>query len=119
MIVDPACEVNERGTRDKNDRNDVVDNCDLPLDLESTERVEVDDKTHPYVEEDWDCPGQNEVDKGVQSDFLFTMERRQSKRGKNKWSSNRRLSRCMTKNRLICEYSIGSMISQQTRKRPS
>ena len=30
LIVDPACEVNERGTRDKNDGNEVVDNCDLP-----------------------------------------------------------------------------------------
>ena len=25
LIVDPACEVNERGTRDKNDGNEVVD----------------------------------------------------------------------------------------------
>ena len=38
LIVDPACEVNERGTRDKNDGNEVVDDCDLPLDLELTER---------------------------------------------------------------------------------
>ena len=56
LIVDPACEVNERGTRDKNDGNEVVDDCDLPLDLELTERVEVDDETLPYAEEDWDCP---------------------------------------------------------------
>ena len=47
LIVDPAGEVNERGTRDKNDRNEVVDNCDLPLDLELTERVEVEDETLP------------------------------------------------------------------------
>ena len=53
LIVDPACEVNERGTRDKNDGNEVVNNCDLPLDLELTERVEVDDETTPYAEEDW------------------------------------------------------------------
>ena len=66
LIVDPVCEVNERGTRDKNDGNDVVDNCDLPLDMELTERVEVDDKTLTSAEEDWDCPEQTEVDKGVQ-----------------------------------------------------
>ena len=59
LIVDPACEVNEKGTRDKNDGNEVVDDCDLPLDLELTERVEVDDETLPYAEEDWDCPEQN------------------------------------------------------------
>ena len=83
LIVDPACEVNERGTRDKNDGNEVVDDCDLPLDLELTERVEVDDETLPYAEEDWDCPEQTENDKGIQPDFPLTMETRQSKRGKN------------------------------------
>ena len=45
LIVDPACEMNERCTRDKNDGNEVVDGCDLPLDLELTERVEMDDET--------------------------------------------------------------------------
>ena len=70
LIVDPACEVNERGTRDKNDGNEVVDDCDLPLDLELTERVEVDDETLPYVEEDWDCPEQNEIDKEYSLTFL-------------------------------------------------
>ena len=76
LIVDPACEVNERGTRDKNDGNEVVDDCDLPLDLELTERVEVDDETLPYAEEDWDCPEQTEIDKGIQPDFPLTMETR-------------------------------------------
>ena len=42
----------------------MVDDCDLPLDLELTERVEVDDETLPYAEEDWDCPEQSEIDKG-------------------------------------------------------
>ena len=82
--MDPACEVNERGTRDKNDGNEVVDNCDEPLDLELTERVEVDDETLPYAEEGWDCPEQTEVDKSVRPDFPFTMETRQSKGGKGK-----------------------------------
>ena len=88
LIVDPACEVNERGTRDKNDGNEVVDDCDLPLDLELTERVEVDDETLPYAEEDWDCPEQIEIDKGIQPDFPLTMETRQSKRGKNQKKYN-------------------------------
>ena len=88
LIVDPACEVNERGTRDKNDGNEVVDDCNLPLDLELTERVEVDDETLPYAEEDWECPEQNEIDKGIQPDFPLTMETRQSKRGKNKKKYN-------------------------------
>ena len=79
---------NERGTRDKNDGNEMVDNCDLPLDLELTERVEVDDETLPYAEEDWDCPEQTEIDKGIQPDFPLTMETRQSKRGKNQKKYN-------------------------------
>ena len=84
LIVDPACEVNERDTRDKNDRIEVVDECDLPLDLELTERVEVDDETLPYAEEDWNCPEQTEIDKGIQSDLPFTVETRRGKKGKNK-----------------------------------
>ena len=88
LIVDPACEVNESGTRDKNDGNEVVDNCDLPLDLELTERVEVDDETLPYAKEDWDSPEQTEIDKERQPDLLFTMETRQSKKGRNKKKYN-------------------------------
>ena len=88
LIVDPACEVNERGTRDKNDGNEVVDNCDLPLDLQLTERVEVDDETLPYTEEEWDCPEQTEIENGVQPDFPLAMEIRQSKKGRNKKKYN-------------------------------
>ena len=87
-IVDPACEVNEKGTRDKNDGNEVVDDCDLPLDLELTEQVEVDDETLPYAEADWDCPEQTEIDKGVQPDFPLTMGTHQSKKGRNKKKYN-------------------------------
>ena len=57
LIVDAACEVNERGTRDKNDGNEVMDDCDLPLDLDLTERIEVNDETLPYVK-DWKCSEQ-------------------------------------------------------------
>ena len=84
LIVDPACEVNEKGTRDKSDGNEVVDDCDLEL----TERVEWDEETLPYAEEDWDCPEQTEIDKGIQTDFRFTMETRQSKKGRSKKKYN-------------------------------
>ena len=84
LIVDPACEVNERGTCDNNDGNELIDDCDLPLNLELTERIEVDDETLPYAEEDWDCPEQTKVDKG----FSFTMETRQRKRGRKKKKYN-------------------------------
>ena len=61
LIVDLACEVNERGTREKNDGNEVVDDCDLPLDTELTEQIKIDAVTLPYVEEDWNDPEQTEV----------------------------------------------------------
>ena len=76
--------MNERGTRDKNDGNEVMDDCDLPLDLELTERIKVNDETLPYVEEDCDYPEQTEIDKGVKFDFPSPMEMRQSKRGRDK-----------------------------------
>ena len=88
MIVVPACEVNERGTRNKNGGSEVIDECDLPLDLELIERMEVDDESLPYTAEDWDCPEQTEVDKGVEPGFPFTMETRQRKRGRNKKKYN-------------------------------
>ena len=37
LKVGPACEVNERGKRAKNGGNEVVDSCNLPLDMEFTE----------------------------------------------------------------------------------
>ena len=88
LNVDPGFEVNERGLRDKNDGNEVVDDCNQPLDLELTDRVEVDDETLPHTEEDWDCPEQTEIDKGVYPDFPLTMETRQSKKGRNKKKYN-------------------------------
>ena len=88
LIVDPACDVNERGTREKNDGNGVIDDCDLPFDLELTERVEFDDKTIPYAEEDCDSPEQTKVGRGVEPDFPFTLETQQGKRGRNKKKYN-------------------------------
>ena len=36
----------------KNDGNEVLSDCDLPIVLELTERIEVDDGTLPYDEQD-------------------------------------------------------------------
>ena len=66
----------------------MVDNCDLPLDMELTERVDVDNETLPYAEEDWDCPDQTDIDKEVQPEFPLTMETRQSKKGRNEKKYN-------------------------------
>ena len=48
----------------------MVDNCDLPLDLEMTERVEVDDETLHYDEEEGDCPEKLKLTKEYSLTFL-------------------------------------------------
>ena len=37
--MDPACEANERGACDKNDWNEIIDDCDMLPELELTDRV--------------------------------------------------------------------------------
>ena len=78
MMV-PACEVNERGTREKNDGNVVVEEgTSTPLDLDPNEEIEADDETLPYAEEDWQDPEQMEVPKNLEPDLPFTIQTRQN-----------------------------------------
>ena len=78
LMMDPACEVNEKGTREKNDGNEVVEEgTDTPLDLDPNEQIEADDETLPYAEEDWQDPEQTEVPKNFEPDLPFTMQTRQ------------------------------------------
>ena len=57
LMMDPACEVNEKGTREKNDGNEVIEEGkNKPLDLDPNEVIEADDETLPYAEEDWQDP---------------------------------------------------------------
>ena len=64
LMMDPACEVNEKGTREKNDGNELVEEgTSLPLDLDLNDVIEADEETLPYAEEDWQDPEQMEVPK--------------------------------------------------------
>ena len=56
LLVEPACEVNERGTREKNDGNEN-------LSLDDNEKIEADSEPESFVEEDWNDPEQGEVPK--------------------------------------------------------
>ena len=77
-MMDPACEVNEKGTREKNDGNDVVEEgTSTLLDLDPNEVIEADDETLPYAEEDWQDPEQMEVPKNLETDLPFTIQFRQ------------------------------------------
>ena len=78
LMMNPACEVNEKGTSEKNDGNEVVEEgTDSPLDLDPNEEIEADDETLPYAEEDWQDPEQTEVPKNLEPDLPFTIQTRQ------------------------------------------
>ena len=48
LMMDPACEVNEKGTREKNDGSEVVEEgTNTPLDLDPNEVIGADDETLP------------------------------------------------------------------------
>ena len=62
LMMDPVCEVNEKGTREKNDGNEVVEEgTGPPLDLDPNDVIEADEETLPYTEADWQDAEQREV----------------------------------------------------------
>ena len=76
LIMDPACEVNEKGTMEKkHDGNEVVEEgSSPPLDLDPSEVIGANEETLPYAEEDWKNPEQMDLD----PDLPFTIQTRQS-----------------------------------------
>ena len=79
-MMDPACEVNEKGTRGKNDGNEVVEGSSPPQDPDPNEVIEADEETLPYAEEDCRDPEQMEVPKNLEPDLPFKIQTRQSDR---------------------------------------
>ena len=59
LLVEPACEVNEKGTRDKNDGNEN-------LRLDDNEKIDADSEAESFVEEDWNDLDQGEVPKWIE-----------------------------------------------------
>ena len=62
LLVEPACEVNENGTREKNDGNEN-------LSLDDNEKIEADSEAESFVEEDWNDLEQGEVPKWTEPDL--------------------------------------------------
>ena len=82
-MKEPACEVNEKGTREKNDGNEALaEGTSPPLDLDLKEIFEANEETLPYAEEDWDNPKQIEVPKNMESDLPFLTQTRQIDRAR-------------------------------------
>ena len=80
-MMDPAFEVNEKGTREKNDGNEVIEEgTSTPLDLDPNDVIEADDETLRYAEEDWQDPEQREVPKNLEPDLPFTIQTGQNDR---------------------------------------
>ena len=89
LMMDPACEVNEKGIREKNDGNEVVEEgTSSPLDLDPNKMIEADEETLPYAEEDWQDPDQLEVPKNLEPDLPFTIQTRQNDRTRSKKNYN-------------------------------
>ena len=79
--MNPACDVNEKGTRGKNDGNEVIEEgTSPPLDLDPNEIIEADEKTLLYAEENGLDPKQIEVPMNLEADLPFAMQTRQSDR---------------------------------------
>ena len=53
LLVEPACEMNEKGNREKNDGNE-------DLSLDDNEKIEADSEAESVVQEDWNDPEQDE-----------------------------------------------------------
>ena len=74
----PCCEVNEKGTRGKDDGNEVIEEgSSPPLDLDPNEVIEDNEETLTYAEEDWRDPEQLEFPKNLEPDLPFAIQTRQ------------------------------------------
>ena len=89
LMMDTACEVDEKGTSEKNDENEVIEKgTSTPLDLDPNEVIEADDETLPYAEEDWQDPEQREVPKNLEPDLPFTLQTRSNDRKRPRERNN-------------------------------
>ena len=79
LIMDPACEVNGKGTREKNAGSEVVEEgTSKPLVLDPNEVIEAVDETLPCAEEDCQDSEQMEVPKNLKPHLPFTIQNRQN-----------------------------------------
>ena len=82
LLGEPACEVNERGTREKNDGNEK-------LSLDDNEKIEADSEAESFVEEDWNDPEQGEVPKWTEPDQSIPAGTRSGNRKRTSMRYNR------------------------------
>ena len=73
LLVEPTCEVNEKGTREKIDGNENVS-------MDDKEKIEVDSDERSFAEEDWNDPEQNEVPNWTEPGLQIT------KKNQKRWA---------------------------------
>ena len=81
-LVEPAFEVNEKGTREKNDGNKDVS-------MDDAEKIEADSDAESFVGEDWNDPEQYEVPKWTEPELPRTAETRSGNRKRTSMKYNR------------------------------
>ena len=82
LLVESACEVNEKGTTDKNDGNEN-------LSLDDNEKIDADSEAESFVEEDWNDPDQGEVPKWTEPDLSIPAGTRSGNRKRTGMRYNR------------------------------
>ena len=87
LLVEPACEANEKDTRDKNDDNEN-------LSLDDFEKIEAEaesfvEEAESFVEEDWNDPEQGEVPKWTEPDLSIPAGTRSGNRKRKGMRYNR------------------------------
>ena len=80
--MEPACEVDEKDTREKNDGNEG-------LSLDDNEKIEADSEAESFVEEDWNDPEQDEVPKRTEPELSITAGTRSGNRKRTGMRYNR------------------------------
>ena len=73
LLVQPACEMNEKGTREKKDGNEGVS-------MDDNEKIEAGSDAESFAEEDWNDPEQDEVPKWAELDLPITAGTRSGNR---------------------------------------
>ena len=82
LLVEPACEVNEKSTREKNDGNE-------DLSLDDNEKIEADSEAESFLEENWNDPEQGEVPKWTEPDLPIPAGTRSGNRKRTGMRYNR------------------------------
>ena len=82
LLVEPECEVNEKGTREKNDGNEDVS-------MNDNEKIDAGSDAGSFAEEDWNDPEQNEMTKWMETDLPKTAGTRNGNRKRTSMRYNR------------------------------